>query len=396
MALVALITGSSDETLWGLSSVDRITRQLAGVGINKLITAPEQAASGATVLLVNARYLFELRTFQALLRHPGSSLVCPTDGQVAATYGDSGAVRSALLAMQSTTTHDDSDNVLRPADLEGYSEHLRKVEPPLLEPISADNHLELESRLYGNAYKGITDLVTKWWWPRPARVLVRLCAQQHISPNAVTIFGLGLVIASTVLFAHGFYLLGLLSGWVMTLLDTVDGKLARVTVQSSRIGHVLDHGMDIIHPPIWYVYWGLGLAPMSDLLGFDLESVLMAIVGGYVAGRGLEALFHALGHCSMFSWRPFDAYFRLVTARRNPCLIILTTTTIVGRPDIGLLGVALWTLASSALMAARLIYAAAIRAHSGPLESWLKDPETAAIQYPRAFRTFSATRGAYA
>jgi phosphatidylglycerophosphate synthase len=45
----------------------------------------------------------------------------------------------------------------------------------------------------------------------------------------------------------------------MTLLDTVDGKLARVTVASSKFGHVLDHGVDIVHPPFWYLAWGLGL-----------------------------------------------------------------------------------------------------------------------------------------
>jgi phosphatidylglycerophosphate synthase len=48
---------------------------------------------------------------------------------------------------------------------------------------------------------------------------------------------------------HG---LGLVLGRLMTFLDTVDGKLARVTVTSSRFGDVLDHGLDIIHPPLVY------------------------------------------------------------------------------------------------------------------------------------------------
>jgi phosphatidylglycerophosphate synthase len=46
----------------------------------------------------------------------------------------------------------------------------------------------------------------------------------------------------------------------MTFLDTVDGKLARVTLTSSRIGDVLDHGLDLLHPPFWYLAWGIGLA----------------------------------------------------------------------------------------------------------------------------------------
>ena len=42
----------------------------------------------------------------------------------------------------------------------------------------------------------------------------------------------------------------------MTFLDTVDGKLARVTLTSSPFGNVLDHSLDLIHPPFWYWAWG--------------------------------------------------------------------------------------------------------------------------------------------
>ena len=46
----------------------------------------------------------------------------------------------------------------------------------------------------------------------------------------------------------------------MTFLDTVDGKLARVTLTSSRFGNWLDHGNDIIHPPLWWLCLANGLA----------------------------------------------------------------------------------------------------------------------------------------
>ena len=86
-------------------------------------------------------------------------------------------------------------------------------------------------------------------------------------------------------------------------------------------------------------------------LAFVLATVLI-IVAGYVGGRVIEALFHLLGECTLFSWRPFDAYFRLITARRNPCLIILTIATLCARADLGILGVAAWTCLSTAIMAA--------------------------------------------
>jgi phosphatidylglycerophosphate synthase len=249
--------------------------------------------------------------------------------------------------------------------------------------------------LYGNSYKGITDLVTKWLWPLPARLLVMFCAKSGVSPNMVTTAGLILVVAASFLFLSGHYAAGLACGWVMTFLDTVDGKLARVTVRSSRLGHVLDHGIDIVHPPFWYVMWGMGLISFAPLLEIGRVEFYWIITAGYIAGRVIEGLFHALGNCSLFAWRPLDAYFRLVTARRNPCLIILTATYAVGRPDWGLVGVGLWTAISSMLMLVRLLHAWIVRTRTGPLESWLKDPEVAKITHPNAYRSFSGTRGAY-
>ena len=154
----------------------------------------------------------------------------------------------------------------------------------------------------------------------------------------VTVLGLALVIIASVLFAYGYFAAGLLCGWIMTLLDTVDGKLARVTVQSSRLGHVLDHGLDIVHPPFWYVLWGVGLTAFEPQFGLDHVDLYWLIGLGYIAGRLIEGAFHALGRCSMFAWRPFDAYFRLITARRNPCLIILTIGVACGRADLAFRG----------------------------------------------------------
>ena len=396
MGIAALIIGSSPQRLWGITSSERIKRQLRAADIDPVLADSNDLADREHVLLINANYLFEVRTLTGLLQQAPRLLECPDDGAIAAAHvkGTQAAALIDVVAHTETARPEDI-TVIRPQLIEGFDGDLRKVEPPVLKPITADNRIALENRLYGNSYKGITDLVTKWMWPKPAKHLVRLCTQTRISPNMVTIAGLLLVIAASFLFLYGHYALGLACGWVMTLLDTVDGKLARVTVQSSRFGHVLDHGMDIIHPPFWYVMWGMGLVSFEPLLGLERPELYWAIIGGYIAGRVIEGMFHGLGRCSMFVWRPLDAYFRLVTARRNPCLIILTGAVVVGRADWGLIGVAMWTAISSAIMLMRLFYAAGVRLTNGPLESWLKDPAAAQARYAAAYRTFSGTRSAY-
>ena len=295
--------------------------------------------------------------------------------------------------------------------LNAYAVELRKAEPPLVAQVSAENCDALESRLYGGSYKGVTDFVTKWWWPRPARVGVKIAASLGLTPNMVTLTGVTLMVIASWAFFSGYYFLGLACGWFMTFLDTVDGKLARVTVQSSRMGHWLDHGMDIVHPPFWYWCWGLSLVnPAINSLGslgslgspgnyvapfgLDMNGMVVAVFAGYIGGRLVEAAFHALGPIGLFAWRPFDAYFRLFTARRNPCLVLLTLGWLVGSPALGFELVVGWSVLSTCILLLRLFYAAGVRLTGGPLTSWLADPSSK-VRYPRAHATFSATRSAY-
>src|SRR3546814_10469962 len=94
--------------------------------------------------------------------------------------------------------------------------------------------------MFMGTYKGATDLVTKWVWPWPAFHATKLCARLGITPNQVTFASLLLVIAAFYWFWHGNWWPGLLAAWGMTFLDTVDGKLARITLKSSKLGNVFD------------------------------------------------------------------------------------------------------------------------------------------------------------
>ena len=394
MKTAAFVLEDSPIRLWGLGSRERLRRQVAQIRALVWIDDLAELAPGQRVLLVKASYLFELRTLKALLSHPNRSLLCESDGQAAAALLDEGNRATGLGYLRDGGPESPLPTITT-GELVSFDAQLRRSEPPLLEPISESNRERLEATLYGNAYKGITDLVTKWLWPRPAMHGVRLCARLGLSPNMVTGFGLALMLATSVLFLNGYYVWGLLLGWLMTYLDTVDGKLARVTVQSSRIGHALDHGMDAIHPPFWYAFWGLSLAHVDSGFGLELADYLGLVIGGYVAGRVAEGAFERLLACPLFAWRPFDAYFRLITARRNPCLILLSLGMLCQRPDWGFMAVAWWTALSSAVLALRLAQGTFSRWRHGPLQSWLQNAETARSRHPSAYRTFANTQAAY-
>ena len=117
----------------------------------------------------------------------------------------------------------------------------------------------------------------------------------------------------------------------MTFLDTVDGKLARVTLTSSRFGDLLDHSLDLIHPPLWYIAWGVGAG--ADALPLALTPLAALMLAGYIGGRLCEGAFQLwVAPFSIFLWRPADSLSRLITARRNPNLLILSAGLLAGQP----------------------------------------------------------------
>lgn len=396
MTIVACILQDSPTRLWGLSARERLERQFKQVGGLSLDDAPsssKETVSGQQ-LLIDANFLFEPRTLSELLTR--SNTVLCLNGRPAAAVVEANHVEDAkgFFASEGEGDLPSGLDSISTDDLNAFDDRLRRSDPPLLELVTAERKQALESQLYGNSYKGITDLVTKWAWPRPARHGVKLCAALGISPNMVTSFGFLLVIAACYLFLHGYYAAGLLCGWIMTFLDTVDGKLARVTVQSSPFGHFFDHGIDLVHPPFWYYFWGMSLVNFGPVFGFSVSELINWIIGGYIAGRIVEGLFQLLGSCGVFTWRPFDAWVRLFTARRNPCLIILSVSVLLGLPEWGFVGVFLWTVLSSAQLMLRLLHGTVVRLTGGPLSSWLADADVRE-KHARAYAVFGGTAAAY-
>jgi hypothetical protein len=396
MTTYALVVGETPIRLWGLTARERLRRQLKEAGGVEMIASRRELPGSGRVLLLNAHFLFEVRTLSGLLQRSDSQLVYPDTGEVAAVIVDAARVDGAIDSLAGRQQADSQLlETIAPHDLASFNEALRSAQTPFLEPVSDDRREALENRLYGNAYKGITDLVTKFWWPRPAKKAVHMAANLGLRPNTVTTIGLILVVVACYLFLQGQYLAGLAAGWIMTFLDTVDGKLARVTVQSSNFGNYYDHIIDLVHPPFWYIFWGMSLSEFQPVLGIDQGGIYGLIVIGYIVGRAVEGLFPLLGDCTIFTWKPFDAWFRLVTARRNPCLIILTLSALIGRPDWGFIAVTFWTVLSTLILILRLLQGLFARLSGGPLHSWLSADGVAEGPHAKAFRVFGSTRGAY-
>jgi len=358
----ARTVGSCDVKVWSATSHERLARTFRRVGL------PETGDGG--VVLVHEGWIYDESLIGQLAKRPGAALV-DAAGRPVAVHVPAAQAEAAAKGLEAGELPEGVvEERLSAEALQGsYNSALRKREPPVLERLTPQNVRQVEARLFQGSYKGVTDLVTKYVWPTPARIVTRWCAAAGITPNQVTFASLILVIVAFWLFWKGHFGWGLAAAWVMTFLDTVDGKLARVTLNSSALGNVFDHGIDLVHPPFWWWAWWVGVQAGPHPLEDPNHLVLWVVLGGYAVQRALEGVFLRAFKIHVHSWRRFDSFFRLITARRNPNLILLTGACLVGRPDVGVLLVAAWTALSLLVHAAQV--AQAFVAPRGTVVSWL-------------------------
>lgn len=403
MTLHIHLIGECPVSIWGLSSEERLRRVFARIGGAEFVTDLEKAPKTEPLLLLRSDYLFDERVLKSLVG-TGNTLLMVGDIPVAATVSAEMAEPVAMVLSDGARATPEGLKVESVQSISSaYQEQLRKSDPNYVYRITEENRPALEQHLFNSAYKGITDLVTKWAWPVPAKRVVHWCVDYGIRPNHVTGFSWLLALLAVFLFAYGHLFLGLLSGWLMTFLDTVDGKLARVTVTSSKVGHFFDHILDILHPPFWYWAWGAGLVIYEPaVLDYSWDTTFWwFIFGGYLVGRAVEGLFQLFfGDFGIFSWKPLDSYTRLITARRNPCMVLLTLGFLADRPDLGFEAIALLTLLSSLFLILRFAMACIARMTSGPIHSWLRDvnltpseDDSLAIRWFARRRTVTALEG---
>lgn len=366
-ATTAILVGSSTVSIWGMSSAERLARQLSRAGVKDVRGGAQGLEAVGAVVLLRLDYAYDQRLIDALASRPGATLV--VDGQPVAASVSGAEAQTAAGALASGQAPAGTE-LLDSEGLAGsYNRKLRKREIAFVIPLDAESVKDVEARSFAGSYKGVTDFVTKYWWPAPAKAVTKWCAVRRITPNQVTYLGLLLMFVALGLFWEGWYLLGLIPAWIMTFLDTVDGKLARVTMTSSKFGDILDHGIDLIHPPFWWVAWIIGL-PKVGLPVPHPELLVSIIVGGYIVQRLFEGAFIRLWGFHMHVWRPFDSMFRLYTARRNPNLVILTAFTLIGRPDWGMIAVCAWIVLSLVVHLVQLVQGF-VASRSRTLTSWL-------------------------
>jgi len=359
--------GANPARAFGIDATNRACSLAANAGLE----CADAVRDGRAALLASLAYAWDPAWLTAMWGRPCTMLV--RLGKPVMAHVPAGAdSQRAIDAVATGKTIEGYELLDADTAALSYSE-LRKRERPFVLPLVPNDPGPVERAAYDAAYKGVTDVLTLYLWRKPAFYLTRWAARAGVSPNFVTLIGAILCVLAFILFWRGEYWWGVLSGFIFMVLDTVDGKLARVTGASSKWGEAFDHGIDLIHPPFWWWAWEHGLAAYGrPLEPLTATMVLWAIIGGYIAQRIIEGLFiKRFDGMHIHVWRRIDSQFRLVTARRNPNMVILVASLLFRRPDVGLELVAWWTIVSLIFHAVRFAQANEAAARGQRIVSWL-------------------------
>jgi phosphatidylglycerophosphate synthase len=203
----------------------------------------------------------------------------------------------------------------------GFIRKLRRTIPYYLFRVeSREKAAQVEKFMFWANYKGSTDFFTRYVYPPLVWVLLVPLARARVHPNAVTIFSIILALGAIPMWAMGetwTFWTGFAMAYGMSVLDSVDGKLARLTFTDSRIGNRLDHGLDMVHPPFWYLAWAYGIGGGALYWGSTLGSATVLVVVFYVVDRLILKIYPRFFQRAFHTHSRLDGRVRTFIARRN-------------------------------------------------------------------------------
>ncbi len=179
-----------------------------------------------------------------------------------------------------------------------------------------------EDRLFEISVKGVMDILYTYVYTNIVKFLIKVFSNTRLSPNQITITYLFVAAASFLCFLSGHFSAGLILSFVTMVMDAWDGILARLTFQSSKLGHQLDKVSHSIYHPLWYFAMAYPLASANLVSMPILNAVALTIL--FFIMKPITISYNRKYGRSIYDITNFDRKFRLFTGTRwNMNMIIL-------------------------------------------------------------------------
>ena len=211
-------------------------------------------------------------------------------------------------------------DIVDAAEQDDYIVSMRRRVRPFCFPAPAEQNRRLAERVILNsAQNGTLDLPAYIHGPIETGIISLLC-KTRITPNQITIGGFVIGCSATAAFALGRVGLGIIAALAFGIVDGLDGKQARVKIETTERGK-WEHHLDYFIENSWWLaiafhLWRSGQFPnvfyfFALLVGSRLLHEFAKRPVKMAKGRLLDDV------------APFDRAFRLIAARRNIYVWIL-------------------------------------------------------------------------
>ena len=209
-----------------------------------------------------------------------------------------------------------------------YVSMRRKLRPYWFPAPSAANRKLAKRVLFDSIQKGTLDIPALVHAPIETFLISRLC-KTRITPNQLTLLCNVVAWTATILFATGYLGWGLTLALVVGVLDGLDGKQARLKVETTRRGKI-EHWFDAVFEMSWWIAlaWHFHV---SEQLQSAFGYLLLLLAAEGVDGLAKGSVYFTTGKV-IDELGTFERFVRLIGGRRNIYIWILTIGFLLGTP----------------------------------------------------------------
>lgn len=337
--MVAILDARSDSAhrpFLGVSPCERLLRQLARINdierVHLIVSdaaaarlmhptparpslavlahaAEELELPGGLVLVLAADVLIDARILSTLASRRFPARVAMAGRTVAAVV-DGVSARRLLEGVEPPG--------LEPLDLaaiDTYIGSMRRSIPlhVLPAPVDAQSARAARRILLDASQSGALDLPAQWIHRPIELALAPHVAELPVTPNQLTALGLVLGVLATWMFASGAVALGLSIAMVYGVVDGLDGKQARLKVETSPAGE-MEHLADYVVETSWWVALAWTVLGRGDS---GAPVACAVLVGCDLLTRWGSGFFRRRAGRPIDDWSRWDRAARAVAGRRN-------------------------------------------------------------------------------
>lgn len=331
--------------------------------------AAQKVVSDGRILIVSAGFFCDERLLRSLADAQTNSALIDSDPppiiapllENSDTHSSGQLLCAALLSNEWLSRKNRADTLMEEitsdtmagriarvdaARQQAYVASMRRSLRPVFFPAPSLERRPLAERLLRDAtQKGVLDFPALVHAPIEKWLVAHLC-RTTITPNQITLGTAVLGLGVTLLYACGYLWLGVLLALVIGVLDGIDGKLARLKAQTTKVGKK-EHDLDYLVETSWwaalaYHFHATGQIRYAYVIFFALFAFQR------MERMAIRAVQRRIGR-NLDDFARFDRLLRLVAGRRNIYTWLFTLFLVIGAPATGFIWICFWGVASAVI-----------------------------------------------